>query len=69
MEDYQKRVVAEKKELDEKRSKLNHFLGCNKSSHIEPKARHLLELQIDAMDSYSSILRQRLDLMGISEST
>jgi hypothetical protein len=66
VEEYQKRVVIELHELNDKRAKLNSFLGCTASAQLEPKGRLLLEKQIDAMDSYAGILVDRLQSFGIS---
>lgn len=66
MEEYQKRVVIELHDLNDKRAKLNSFLGCTASAQLEPKGRLLLEKQIDAMDSYAGILVERLESFGIS---
>ena len=67
MEEYQQRILDEKKALDEKRVKLTDFLGCTASAQIEPEARGLLEQQSEAMETYSEILSRRLQLMGIVE--
>lgn len=67
MEEYQKRVVGEKHELDDKRTKLESFLECTASAQIEPNARGLLQKQLAVMDQYSDILKQRIELFGLSE--
>lgn len=66
MQDYQRRVINELQELDEKRSKLDSFLGCTASVQIEPKGRQLLEEQLQVMNRYSAILHERISLFGLT---
>ena len=63
MEEFQRRVVIELHELNDKRSKLNAFLGCTASAQLEPEGRLLLERQIDAMDSYAANLEAAMQVM------
>lgn len=61
MEDYQKRVIKEREELDIKVQKLGLFLYQNKVSEQET---NLLEKQLAIMEKYSDILRERIYLFG-----
>jgi hypothetical protein len=63
MKPHQQRVVNEKKELDEKLTKLHAFCfgGNNKIfSALDPSERDRLESQYSAMKQYSDILEQRI---------
>lgn len=62
MLDWQERVVAEKKELDEKINKLDSFLLKTPWTLEIPLAIDLLYQQIKSMRWYSSILKQRIML-------
>lgn len=61
MEDYQVRVVDEKKELDEKAKKLLAFISSGAFSGLESAERGLLDLQLAAMLKYSRVLRSRIE--------
>jgi hypothetical protein len=58
---YQERVVAEKKELDEKIEKLDTFLAGSFFPTLPSDQKELLRLQRIAMTQYSSILCQRVE--------
>lgn len=59
MEEYQKRVVEEKKELDEKIIKLSQFIFSEK--FIVPKGeQERMERQFFSMVEYSRCLRERI---------
>jgi hypothetical protein len=62
MQPHEERVVSEKKELDEKLSKLKEFCfgGGKIFSTLHPTDRDLLEDQYTAMDQYSQILGKRI---------
>ena len=62
MEAYQERVVAEKKELDEKLTKLKAFVfgGNPIFGKLPPEEWDRLESQFDAMSRYSAILGARI---------
>lgn len=61
MQDFQKRVVDEKTELDEKIGKLNGFLVTNPVYQALPNAEQARLLrQITAMREYSDILGERI---------
>jgi len=61
MKVYQQRVVEEKKELDEKISKLIVFID-HSSSYLtmDDQDKELLGKQLDAMRDYSKILGDRI---------
>lgn len=62
MEAWQDRVIAEKRELDEKIVKLAEFISGNASFDVLPtEERGLLRAQRDTMLDYSDILKQRID--------
>ena len=63
MEDWQQRVVEEKKELNEKIMKLVTFLFTS-TFEISENARKLLEMQRDVMLKYSDILTARIEDFG-----
>jgi hypothetical protein len=63
MEPYQERVVAEKKELDEKLAKLKAFCfddGNKTFNTLSSEERNRLERQFDAMQVYAGILDERI---------
>jgi hypothetical protein len=63
MQPHQERVVAEKKELDEKLAKLKVFVfdGDQKIFNtLDPQERDRLEDQYTAMKQYSYILGKRI---------
>lgn len=61
MNEWQKRVVKERLELDEKISKLDSFIyGKSGSPDIDPDDLELLVEQLDAMLEYVKILGQRI---------
>ncbi len=64
MEEYQERVVKEKKELDEKLGQLRKFLTTDKFEGLHEKERVLLKMQEPAMSGYSNILKSRIELFG-----
>lgn len=60
MEAYQERVIAEKRELDERRGKLVAFLATDVFERLPAEERHLLQCQEAAMHHYSWILSCRI---------
>lgn len=60
MEDWQKRVIQEQKELDEKRDKLDKFLVSSNFFALDSDVQKLMRQQSQAMEKYSSILRRRI---------
>jgi hypothetical protein len=60
MEPYQERVVAEKKELDDRLSKLVAFIGGTVFLALPAAEQIRLADQSHAMQQYSDILGQRI---------
>ncbi len=60
MEDYQKRVVEEREELEGKIERLYAFLGSASAVNTGAKEIRRLRLQVDYMASYSEVLRDRI---------
>ncbi|SDC66662.1 hypothetical protein SAMN05428966_10271 [Massilia sp. PDC64] len=60
MQPHQQRVVDEKAELDDKRSKLLNFTGTTVFTGLDAEERRRLLNQLDAMDVYSDILGERI---------
>lgn len=63
MEDYQKRIVDEKKELDHRINRLSAFLNGDAFSRLSAGEQRLLHLQCKAMEEYSSILNDRIAIL------
>ena len=63
MQTYQERVVIEKRELDEKLTKLKEFcFGDGKIfATLNPNERDDLETQYTVMQEYSRILKRRIE--------
>lgn len=62
MQDYQKRVIAESKELAEKIAKLEYYFFSSKRKELSAKEQYLLSAQLHAMLTYKSILLERIEL-------
>ena len=60
--DFQKRVIEEKKELDEKIMKLESFIKGDLFKKLNVLDSSLLELQYLAMVQYSQILSKRIGI-------
>lgn len=62
MEDFQQKVIDEKTELDSKITKLRYFVMIDNDTFKElPKReQRLLKDQLNAMNYYSSILKERI---------
>jgi len=61
MQPHEQRVVDEKKELDEKLTKLTSFISSSPIfSGLDPVDQDLLRDQRGTMNSYSEILAQRI---------
>ncbi len=61
MEAYQERVIAEKKDLDEKANKLYKFLLADSFDELDEIDKDLLSDQYDAMTEYRIILGKRIE--------
>lgn len=67
MQPHQERVIAEKRDLDEKIAKLHAFCFTNTNAvffALPPVDRDLLEDQYTAMKEYSTILGRRIERFG-----
>ena len=62
MEDYQRRVVDEKNELDEKLKALRDFMHGDIYASLDAIDQGLLMVQLVAMDNYSDVLARRIEL-------
>jgi hypothetical protein len=60
MLDYKKRVIEEKRELDEKKTLLYDFIFGDLFDTVDPEEQGRLFKQLTAMRDYSEILRQRI---------
>lgn len=62
MEDYQRRVIDEKKELDKKREALNKFFKTNIFiGRMTSKEKVRLDYQSRVMNEYSKVLGDRIE--------
>lgn len=64
MNDFYERLLSEKKELDERREKLESFQKSEKFSTIDPRQMALLNIQSQAMATYSQCLLERIALLS-----
>lgn len=64
MQEYQQRVVEEKRELDEKLEKLDSYLAEDTFLELDEPNRDLLLDQREYMDQYSRILAHRIMLFS-----
>lgn len=62
LQPHQQRVVTEKQELDEKRSKLKSFTEGETFKGLDEKNQELLTKQQGIMDDYSAVLQERIEL-------
>lgn len=60
MEDYQKRVIAEKEELDGRLARLEKFISSTKFSNVREEEQERLSVQAEIMKEYSEILSERI---------
>lgn len=70
LEAYQQRLVAEYRELEERRKKLAAFLQAEAANNLDDSNVTVLEYnymlqQLDAMTEYSMMLQQRMELHHI----
>ena len=61
MKDYQERVIAERKELNNKIVSLNNFLYSDLSINLTFRERDLMKDQLQIMMQYSSIIMERIN--------
>ena len=62
MKDYQQRVVTEKRELDERREKLDVFIRTELFQTLPVAEQHLMIRQLSIMCQYSKVLGDRIAL-------
>lgn len=67
MQAHQQRVVAEKKELDERLTKLNAFVGGDAFCNLSMDEEWLLREQRAEMEAYSRILERRIAMFPKTE--
>ena len=63
MEDFKKRLVVERDELDDKIAKLEAFIGSTRFESLDERNRKLLVSQCDVMRQYSTILNVRISIL------
>lgn len=63
MEDFKKRLVVERDELDDKIAKLEAFIGSPRFENLDERNRKLLVSQCDVMRQYSNILNVRISIL------
>ena len=64
MQPHQERVVAEKRDLDDKIQKLTAFIGGTIFANLPDDERSRLSIQLQHMNGYSEILSQRIAAFG-----
>lgn len=65
MKPHQERVIQEKSELDTKIEKLSIFIESNLKQQVVSAYEHsMLEIQLSAMKTYSTILAERIAQFG-----
>ena len=71
MEDYQKRMIEEFKELNERTMKLEYFLDAPEKSKqrnaLDPEMINAMRLQHAGMVVYRTNLADRLEMLGLSK--
>lgn len=60
MSDFKSRLIEEKAQLDERLEKLNAFLNSDGFQNIAAVQQTLLNIQVDAMYTYSQVLLERI---------
>lgn len=63
MEDFKKRLVVERDELEDKIAKLEAFIGSTRFEDLDERNRKLLVSQCDVMRQYSTILNVRISIL------
>ena len=62
MKPYQERVIEEKKELDERATKLSDFIGLSPEfEKIDPEEQERMKVQNDLMWQLSEVLGERIE--------
>ena len=60
MDTFKERLIDEQNQLEDKIQKLDSFISSPKFKEIEPIQKSLLDVQFFAMQTYSSILSERI---------
>jgi hypothetical protein len=60
-EDYQRRVVAEKADLDDRRAKLSTFIDSATFSALDSQEQERMRRQLVIMGEYSGVLGERIN--------
>lgn len=63
MEDFKKRLIVERDELDDKIAKLESFIASPRFENLDKRNGDLLIAQRDAMRTYSVILNVRISIL------
>lgn len=62
MQDFVKRLIIEKDELNNKWEKLRDFIATNKYDNLDNENKMLLSTQFNIMGAYLCILERRIDI-------
>lgn len=62
MQDFVKRLIVEKDELNDKWEKLRDFIATNKYNNLDNENKMLLSTQFNIMGAYLCILERRIDI-------
>ena len=65
MEPFIERIIDERKELVERKDKLNEFIYSQKFMELDTKMKTLIRSQLKVMNQYINILGWRLELLGV----
>lgn len=60
MQTYQERVVAEKRELDERGDKLDQFILSDRFGTLPAAEQERMKRQLEIMGKYSEVLGERI---------
>ena len=64
MQEFQQRVIEEKKELDSKLNKLKDFMHSEQYAQLDSTNQGLLMVQQVAMENYSDALARRIEMFN-----
>ena len=62
MQDFVKRLIVEKDELNDKWEKLQDFFATDKFENLDDENKMLLATQFNIMGAYLCILQRRIDI-------
>ena len=66
MEAFKVRLINEQFDLQEKISKLKHFIESENFKKVDDSQQKLLKEQVEVMERYNNILVERLSLLGVN---